>query len=213
MSVWKIATGVVVGVGAVAAAPFTGGGSVLGAVSLLGSLAGAGTIATAVGAGLVGGAVGAAMDDDDEIHDKGHSEGYKKGKSESAAEIERLAQKLKDARRILQMNGTHLKAIIALEAVATAVAHCAGPICDDKRRNIDAFILGESLSVLPVDIKSRIDTLYKYPLSVSEAYKTAKDSGLEMSLFRDIINFVAIYDSTGARNTEAFKQAWNNLAA
>ena len=35
------------GVGAIAAAPFTGGGSILGAATLAGSLAGAGTIAAA----------------------------------------------------------------------------------------------------------------------------------------------------------------------
>lgn len=45
------AGGLVVGVGAVAAAPFTGGGSILAATTLAGSLAGAGTIAAAVGAG------------------------------------------------------------------------------------------------------------------------------------------------------------------
>lgn len=48
----KVLAGVAVGVGAVAAAPFTGGGSLLGGASLIASLSGAGTIAAAVGAVL-----------------------------------------------------------------------------------------------------------------------------------------------------------------
>ncbi len=40
----KILAGAAVGVGAVAAAPFTGGGSLLGGASLIASLTGAGTI-------------------------------------------------------------------------------------------------------------------------------------------------------------------------
>ena len=49
--------GAVLGVGAVAAAPFTGGGSILGAISLATSLAGAGAIA--VGSAVVAGGAGA----------------------------------------------------------------------------------------------------------------------------------------------------------
>ncbi len=48
----KILAGAAVGVGAVAAAPFTGGGSLLGAATLASSLAGAGTVAAAAGVGV-----------------------------------------------------------------------------------------------------------------------------------------------------------------
>ena len=50
--------GVALGVGAVAAAPFTGGGSLLGGASIIASLAGAGVVAGVAGvAGAAGGAV------------------------------------------------------------------------------------------------------------------------------------------------------------
>ena len=42
MGLFKVLLGVGLGVGAVAAAPFTGGGSIFGAASLAGSLAGVG---------------------------------------------------------------------------------------------------------------------------------------------------------------------------
>ncbi len=54
------------GVGAVAAAPFTGGGSILAATGAAASLAGAGTVATAVGVGAAGAVAGAAMSDNEE---------------------------------------------------------------------------------------------------------------------------------------------------
>ena len=61
MGYLKIVGGAVIGVSAIAAAPFTGGGSVLAATGLLGSLAGAGTIAVATGAAAAGAAVGGAL--------------------------------------------------------------------------------------------------------------------------------------------------------
>ncbi|MFA0570473.1 hypothetical protein [Vibrio gallaecicus] len=47
MSFWKMLGGAAIGVGAIAAAPFTGGGSLLGAATLAGSLAGSATVAVA----------------------------------------------------------------------------------------------------------------------------------------------------------------------
>ena len=45
MGLFKVLGGVAIGVGAIAAAPFTGGGSILGAATLVGSLTGAGALA------------------------------------------------------------------------------------------------------------------------------------------------------------------------
>ena len=60
MGFWtKVIGGAVIGVGAIAAAPFTGGGSLLGAASLASSLAGAGALAA--GAGAAGATAGAVM--------------------------------------------------------------------------------------------------------------------------------------------------------
>lgn len=60
MGIFKIIGGIVLGVGAVALVPFTGGGSLLGAATLAGSLVGAG--AAASGAGVVGGIIGEVID-------------------------------------------------------------------------------------------------------------------------------------------------------
>ena len=90
----KILAGAVVGVGAVASAPFTGGGSLLGGATILTSLAGAGTIAAAVGLGAAGATVGSYIADTDK------EDGRREGKNEAGAEylikMNELNRKLRD---------------------------------------------------------------------------------------------------------------------
>ncbi len=52
MGFWKVFAGAAVGVGAVAAAPFTGGASVAGAVRVLTTMSAAKAVAVGVGAGV-----------------------------------------------------------------------------------------------------------------------------------------------------------------
>ena len=85
MSLGHVLMGAVIGVGAVAAAPFTGGGSLLGAATLAGSLSGVGTGIAAATAGFVGAAVADAMADD--IRFDGYDEGYKDGQIELSEKI------------------------------------------------------------------------------------------------------------------------------
>ena len=93
----KILAGAAVGVGAVAAAPFTGGGSLLGAATLASSLAGAGTVAAAAGVGVAGAAAGAAWAVSDEDNEsRARNEGRNEGKAEMAAKFEALQSSLHD---------------------------------------------------------------------------------------------------------------------
>jgi len=75
------------GVGAVAAAPFTGGGSILAATGAAASLAGAGTVAAAVGAGAAGAAAGAIMSENEEEEQR--QERRRRERAEERAEQER----------------------------------------------------------------------------------------------------------------------------
>lgn len=103
----KILAGSTVGVGAVAAAPFTGGGSLLGGASLIASLSGAGTIAAAIGAGTVGGLVGAAVAEDDE------------NKMEQAKEQARAEEKAENALqiKILETDNARLNFTLTYERI------------------------------------------------------------------------------------------------
>lgn len=76
MSTGKILGGVLVGLGAIAAAPFTGGGSLFAAgVSLSAALAGSSVgLAAAVGGGIIGGATGAGLSYKESQHNKNRNE-------------------------------------------------------------------------------------------------------------------------------------------
>ncbi|WP_051543488.1 hypothetical protein [Thiothrix lacustris] len=207
----KILTGVVVGVGAVAAAPFTGGGSLLGGASLIASLSGAGTIAAALGAGAVGGVVGAAVADSDDnekkrIKDQGRAE----EKAENSARIKKLENKLSQALEKLKSHDEHFKAIIAMEAVGVACAACDGDFSDNEREEIGEFVKGMIAQSIPMDVKAQIQSIYDNPPTVEEAYLLAKDSGMSLDLYEDLIRFVMQIDGIKPEE-EAFVHAWNQL--
>jgi uncharacterized membrane protein YebE (DUF533 family) len=213
MSFWKIlgysVGGAVVGVGAIAAAPFTGGGSVLGAVTLLSSLTGAGTVAAAVGAGAVGAAAGAALADSEEsVRKDGYAEGQKDAKAEYSKYTGELEVKLGKAFNMLKENEDYFNAIYAMVAVGVACASCEGKISSVERDEIEQFINGLSSTKLPDHVKEKIQSLYEKPLNIREAFEIAKNSNLEWSLFDDIINLVI---HTDKRNKDVFVQAWKKL--
>lgn len=210
MSFWKILGGVAVGVGAVAAAPFTGGGSVLGAATLLASLSGAGTIAAAVGAGAIGAAAGAAMGNS---KDEGYREGQKDAKAEYDIKSAKLLEKLEKALSMLKENKEYFNAIYAMEAVAVACANCDGKISIEERDQIELFIKGISSSKLPDTVKKKIQELYDSPLNIKEAHELARRASIEMSIFDDIINLVIHADGVIHENENAFVEVWQQLKA
>jgi uncharacterized membrane protein YebE (DUF533 family) len=194
----KVLGGAAIGVGAIAAAPFTGGGSLVGGASLLGSLAGVGTIAAAVGAGVAGAVVAANLDGDEEARKAGFDDGVKHVKAEKAMDS-------------LKAAGAHFNAIVALNAVAVATAQCDGDITPDERANIELFINGLAAGAIPEAIKAKIESLYQQPPTVTEAFELAKKSGMSLSIFDEIINLVVFSDDTVHPREAAFMQAWNSL--
>lgn len=217
MKPWKILAGVAVGVGAVAAAPFTGGGSVLGAVSLAASLSGAGTIAAAVGAGAVGAAAGAYVGGDDDDKEAARKDGYDAGqrdaKAETKTELDRLHAILETAFQSLRDTQQHFNAIIAMEAVAMSCANCDGFIDQREREEIELFISGVAGSTLPDYVKARIQEIYDTPPSIKEAFSLAKASELDMEIFDEIMALIIYADGVYHEDEKVFVQAWNTLRA
>jgi hypothetical protein len=209
----KILTGVAVGVGAVAAAPFTGGGSLLGGASLIASLSGAGTIAAAVGAGALGGVVGAAVADSDENELKQAKEqGRADGKAENALQIDKLLNTLFQALEKIKSHDEHFKAIIAMEAVGVSCAACDGDFSDNEREEIGEFVKGMIAQSLPKDVKEKIQDIYDNPPTVKEAFMLAKDSGMSLDVYEDLIRFVMEIDGVKPEEV-AFVHTWNQLKA
>jgi hypothetical protein len=209
----KILAGVAVGIGAVAAAPFTGGGSLLGGASALASLAGAGTIAAATGAGLTGAIVGAAIADSGETEKENiKKEGKAEGKAESLLEIGQLEKKLIEALTNLKSHDAHFKAIIALEAVGVACAACDSDFSENEKEEIGEFVKGMLAQSIPEDVKAKIQSIYDNPPTVKEAYLLAEASGVSLDVYEDLIQFVMQID--GIKEEErVFVQAWSQLKA
>lgn len=210
---WKVLGGAAIGVGAIAAAPFTGGGSLAGGATLIGSLAGAGTVAAAVGAGVAGAVVAANLDSDEEIRKAGVEAGRKQAKAEHLAEITYLKQQLEKAMQSLKLAGKHFDAIIALNAVAVATANCKGGITAEDSESIEMFITGVSAGTIPKAVQDKIALIYLMPPSVQEAFTLATGSGLDMAIFDELINMVVLGKSSVNAQEKAFMQAWNTLKA
>lgn len=130
----KMLFGLALGVGAVAAAPFTGGGSVFGAATLFGSLAGAGTMAT--GAGAVGAAVGAIIANQEENEEyeqrkKDQETGFRNGYTQGSTDtLEKLRNK------ILENN----KLKLGVFALACHISKIDGDFSDAEREEIESII-------------------------------------------------------------------------
>lgn len=134
-----ILLGAAIGVGAVAAAPFTGGGSILAGVSAAASLAGTATVATAVGAGGVGAIVGAVASDiaDDEraeerryAKERGFEDGLKKGEEQVKKEFNQIMDNVKKRDDF----------IIGLTAFCYAVANCDNEIAAEELDELDYYL-------------------------------------------------------------------------
>jgi hypothetical protein len=213
LNYWAVAGGAVIGVGAIAAVPFTGGGSLLGAATLAGSLAGGGAVAAAVGAGVAGAVIGAHLGDDTASRQRHVDDGYAKGKAENAVAVNELRNKLERIFEELKSAGKFFDGVVAMQAVAIAAANCDGEICESEKNDIEMFISGLSASNLPASVIAQITSLYEKPPSLRDAFAMAADSGMEMSMFDDIINLVVQSDGVVRVEEDAFMQAWNELKA
>lgn len=106
MSTGKILGGILVGVGAIAAAPFTGGGSLFAAgVSLSAALGGTAT-AAAVGAGIAGGTAGAAVarkekKEKDQTNENYFNEGVKSGANKTKEKFNSILKTQKERDQLM----------------------------------------------------------------------------------------------------------------
>lgn len=211
LNYWAVAGGAVVGVAAVAAVPFTGGGSLLGAATLAGSLASGGAVAAAVGAGVAGAVIGAHLGDESAAREQGYQKGYEQGKAENAVAVKELRIKLEQLFAQLKSAGRFFDGILAMQAVAISAANCDGVIGDEERQNIEMFISGLSASALPESVIADITSLYETPPNLPEAFAMARNSGVEMSIFDEIINLVVQADGVVHADEDVYLQAWNSL--
>lgn len=197
--------GAVLGVGAVAAAPFTGGGSILGAITLATSLTGAGAIAAGTAAVVGGAAAYVAKKEDDEDNKK----------DEDIANLKKKAEKLEEnlKKAIQQFKGDleYFNFIIGATALGISMANANGVIVPEEIKEIEEFIGGIANSSYPLHVKETITNLYNEKPNFNTAMSyLEKINPLNYPSLRNLIELVALADGILHEQQEAFLKAFDS---
>ena len=146
----KVILGAVVGVGAVAAAPFTGGGSLLAGASLATSLAGAG-VAAGVGAGVgaIAGGVAGSIEEDEQMEEikkakeSAYEDGVREGMYKTSDEVKK-----------------YVDFFLATTALSYYAARCDGEISEEEQweiqQDMDAI---KKNCEMPDQIKTKLEEI------------------------------------------------------
>lgn len=192
------------GVGAVAAAPFTGGGSILGAATLGASLAGAGTVAAAVGAGAAGAAAGYAMSRKEEEEES--------KKNEALAKLKKELEKAKDVLNKFHGDAEYFNFIISATAIGLAAANADGSITEDESEEIKQFIGGMAESEYPKHVKDTLLKLEQTPPSIGTAIKYLESVPPEsIKSIEELIEIVIMADGYRDDSEEKFLIVFQEL--
>jgi hypothetical protein len=208
MGFLKIMTGAAIGVGAVAAAPFTGGGSILGAASLAASLAGAGTIAVAAGAGAAGAAAGAALSS------KEKNDRIKKMEKEKARHELEKKRMIKKLESVLQDTTKIYEFIIAMHAIGVATANADGEISEEEVKEIEEFVEGVIAEKFPANVKSQIQDLTNNPPSLATAFSFLKKAEMTEKGWKDVDDLIEVViraDGKVDNKEKDFRKKWKLL--
>lgn len=209
MSYLKIIGGAVLGVGAVAAAPFTGGGSIFGAATLISSLAGVGTVATAAGVAAAGAATGRALSckEKEELHRKLDSE-RARHELEKKEMIDKMSQVLNDTRQYYEF-------IVAMHAIGVATANADGEISIEEAKEIEEFVGGVMADNYPDNVKKQIRDLTANPPTLMTAFSFLKRVDMTekgWNAVNDLIEVVISADDYEDDKEKEFRKSWRILS-
>jgi tellurite resistance protein len=209
MGLGKILLGATIGVGAVAAAPFTGGGSVLAGASLASSLAGAGTIAAATGAGALGATSGAVFNDMEEEEryeerkrskSKGFEDGIKKGSAQTQKKMNKILNDVKSRDQFL----------IALTAFSYAVANCDGRISEEELDELDYYLnYIKTNSNLSAALKGKLTRIKNRKAGFKEIRKELDKLNVKsLKIFDEVLENVISADNIESIEEKKFRETW-----
>lgn len=196
---WKIILGGVgLGVGAVALAPFTGGGSIAGAIALGEALTVGGAVAGVVGGGVAGAM--ASKNAEKEGHEEGHEKGYQQGKAENNVEIAKLKKKFQNYNSNIKSTKNYFEQLIAMESIAVACLEYFKVNTKNKQEEISDLLHSIGADTLPQEIKNKINNIYNNPPTIQEALTLAKNTNLDREICKNIIILTAdIYNINSRR--------------
>lgn len=205
--------GVALGVGAIAAAPFTGGGSLFGAATLAGSLMGAGTIAAAAGTAAVAGGAGAllARNENEETKEKDKIISEKDEKiAELSAKATKFEEGFKNAIKKFQGDKEYFNYIIGMTAFGVSMANADGKISKEEIEEMKNFIGGVANSNYPSHIKETILKIVNEKPNFNTAMTyLEKINPSNYQNIRNLIELVAFADGIKCEKEEVFLKAFD----
>ena len=219
MGFWtKVIGGAVIGVGAIAAAPFTGGGSLLGAATLASSLAGAGALAA--GAGAAGAAAGAVMDrrekeEEERKARQAKQRGEQEADARNAIKLDKLRDEITNVLRTVEVRENFL---VTAFAVGICAANADQVICDEEREEIETLIAGiGKLEFISKASLTRVEEWYDNPPNLNTVWELIEKNGLDqpkyISIFSNIVEMVIWADGERNYHEHEFTEAWTSLVA
>lgn len=185
------AAGVAVGVAAIAMAPFTGGGSVLGAASLAGSLLGA--EALAVGAAAVGGGAGASASVvDDSVTEANRLSDIMQGKNEERARTSAEMHALKrQVAALIEQIANREQFIVAAFGLGIACASTRRKLTDHLMEELDLLICGiGTRALLSAITQNKISEMRSKPPSIKSAAALIKKHAFTSTYHKVIFNTI-----------------------
>ena len=216
MGAGKIIGGVLLGVGAIAAAPFTGGGSLFAAgVSLSAALGGTAAVA-AVGAGVVGGFAGAAIDskekkDREEEGENKFNEGTKAGANEAKEKFSSILKTQKERDELM---------LITIK-LGVYVSKVDGEFNDSEIKDLEKLTLFiNDNPTTPQVIKNEINKILKLKMSFNEiksevfaflSNKNIQDKQKFKNFFLKLIQTIIDSDGHFHPKEKEFLNNWNQI--
>ena len=209
MKLGKIFLGVLVGVGAVAAAPFTGGGSVLGGATLIASLTGAGAIDA--GAGVAGGVAGGLLqkkkdEEEEALRRKAKATGFNDGLKKGEAEA------IKKCNEILSTTRAVNDLIIGMTAFCYAVAWSDNKVSVEEKIELDYYLnFFKNNNTLSEAVKTKITEISSKQISFEECKLYLNKISLEdLNRLTECINNIVHADGIVSTEEKEIILKWEN---
>jgi hypothetical protein len=207
-----VVVGAVVGVAAVAAAPFTGGGSMLGAATLAASLAGTGGVAA--GAAFAGASAGAAISNAQTKTKEriAFAEGVEKEKAESVVKLQRLSNMMAHAAEVYAAQARLNEFIVSLAAVGFAMAACDGPVSEEEKDCVEEYVIGMSKIALPQSIRDRLSQIISAPPDFERAILYVQNFDRDIWLSVDgLLEVIGEADGPINQSEQNFISSWERF--
>ena len=206
MKFWKILGGVAV----VAAAPFTGGASLV----ALGATGVALATTGVAGAGAVAAASKAKKNYDNRLKSEGYDEGVQETTAKYDLKMKKVVDSLEEFKSAQTDNNQYFKLLIAMVAVGMATAYADGCVTEEEIVDLEEFSAGIGHSKLPPHIKGAITRLKNNPPTFNTAMQYVKKlDKVDIGLFESVIQLVAESDGHVCEDEKALLAAFRQAAA